>query len=263
MELKLPHDCLAVFTDDTGHEALVPGQPVYGLGGCAVLAQHLDAAVKSPWREVRRQVTGSPDTPLHASDFGRSATKDQILAVAEFFRQERFARLGAIVSTETSFPDELGPLPTIAMVLNRRIADIARWTRFRSISVIFESSERADPLMDKAFQNISFEEDGRRLPVDCYFIAKAGARAGSRGRGFHHACDRPAGTAQSDEAWLVCAGFRGGLSRRRSEARELYGDIVRRAEHTGGRKGISHESVRSVHCREPVYHRHWMSACCV
>src|SRR6476660_3345580 len=82
MELKLPNDCLAVFVDDTGHEALVPGHPVYGLGGCAALAQDLDAFVRSPWREVRRQVTGSPDTPLHASEFGPSATKDDILRVA-------------------------------------------------------------------------------------------------------------------------------------------------------------------------------------
>ena len=29
--LVLPDSCLAVFVDDTGHEALVEGQPVYGL----------------------------------------------------------------------------------------------------------------------------------------------------------------------------------------------------------------------------------------
>lgn len=137
-----------------------------------MLAQHLDAIVNSPWREVRRQITGSPDTPLHASEFGRSATRDQILTVAEFFRQGRFARLGTIVSTETSFPDKLGPLPTIAMVLSRRIADIARSTSFRSIAIIFESSERANPLIEKAFQNISCEENGKQLPIDCYFMRK-------------------------------------------------------------------------------------------
>jgi Protein of unknown function (DUF3800) len=172
MELKLPNDCLAVFADDTGHETLVEGQPVYGLGGCAVLAQNLDAVIQSPWREIRRLVTGSPDTPLHASDFGPSVTKDDILMVADFFQRGRFARLGAIVSVETAFADELSAIETVAMVLNKRISDIARWTRFRSIAVIFESSERADPLIEKAFQNIAFEEDGKRLPVDCYFMRK-------------------------------------------------------------------------------------------
>ncbi|GLR89785.1 hypothetical protein GCM10007857_64990 [Bradyrhizobium iriomotense] len=172
MELKLPNDCLAVFADDTGHEALVPDQPVYGLGGCAVLAQDLDAIVRTPWRQVRRQATGSPDTPLHASDFGRSATREQILAAAAFFRQGRFARFGAIVSVDTAFDGNLGPLLTIALVLRQRIIDIARWTRFGSVAVIFESSERADPLIEKAFQDFSIEENGKPLPVECYFMRK-------------------------------------------------------------------------------------------
>lgn len=172
MELMLPNDCLAVFADDTGHEALVPDQPVYGLGGCAVLAQDLDASVRTPWREVRRQATGSPDTPLHASDFGRRATREQILAAAAFFRQGRFARFGTIVSVNIAFFDNLGPLPTIALVLKQRIVDIARWTRFRSVAVIFESSERADSLVEEAFQNFSLEENGTPLPVECYFMRK-------------------------------------------------------------------------------------------
>jgi hypothetical protein len=44
---------------DTGHEAL-KGHPVYG---CAELAGDLDAVIRTPWREVRRRATGSPDTP--------------------------------------------------------------------------------------------------------------------------------------------------------------------------------------------------------
>jgi hypothetical protein len=33
--LTIADQSLVVFVDDTGHEALVPGHPVYGLGGCA------------------------------------------------------------------------------------------------------------------------------------------------------------------------------------------------------------------------------------
>lgn len=43
MNLSLPEHSLVVFVDSTGHVALVPGHPVYGLGGCAVVARHLDA----------------------------------------------------------------------------------------------------------------------------------------------------------------------------------------------------------------------------
>jgi hypothetical protein len=170
--LILPERCLAVFVDDTGHEALIPGHPVYGLGGCAALGRDFDRIIRLPWREIRRRVTGSPDTPLHANSFAGFATPENIAAVAEFFRVQPFARFGAIISTETSLADELGPVPTIAKVLQARIADIARWTAFDSLAVIFESSQRADRLIEGAFQGFALEEGGAPIPVECYFMRK-------------------------------------------------------------------------------------------
>jgi hypothetical protein len=163
---------LAVFVDDTGHEALIPGQPVYGLGGCAVLARDLDRLIRAPWREVRRRVTNSPDTPLHANAFGRSATMDHIKAVAEFFHIRPFARFGAIVSIGTRLAPEIGPVPTIAKVLQKRIVDIARWTPFESLAVIFEASDRADKLIEDEFQGFRLEEYGKSIPTECFFMAK-------------------------------------------------------------------------------------------
>jgi hypothetical protein len=75
--LILPEKSFVVFVDDTGHEALVPGHPVYGLGGCAAMDKDLDRIIRQPWREVRRKVTGSPDTPLHANTFAGFATPEQ------------------------------------------------------------------------------------------------------------------------------------------------------------------------------------------
>jgi hypothetical protein len=171
-KLALSDPCLAVFADDTGHEALIAGHPVYGLGGCAVLARDLDQVIRAPWREVRRRVTGSPDTPLHANAFAGFATPENIAAVAEFFHVHPFARFGAIISTDTALADELGPVPTIAKVLQARIADIARWTDFDSLAVIFESSQRADRLIEEAFQDFGLEENGTPIPVECYFMHK-------------------------------------------------------------------------------------------
>jgi hypothetical protein len=150
INLALPDRCLAVFVDDTGHEDLVDGQPVYGLGGCAVLSRDLDRIVRAPWRDVRRQVTGSPDTPLHASKFSPLATPENIESVARFFREQPFARIGAIISTDTMLTDELGRVSTIAKVLQLRIVEIARWTICDSVAVIFGSSERADRLIEEA-----------------------------------------------------------------------------------------------------------------
>jgi len=163
---------LAVFVDDTGHEALVEGHPVYGLGGCAALARDLDPIIRTPWRDVRRLVTGSADTQLHANSFAGFATRENIETVAEFFRAQPFARVGAIISLNTTLADGLGPVPTIAMALPNRIRDIARWTPFESLALIFESSQRADRLIKQTFIGFTIEEDGKPIPVECYFMRK-------------------------------------------------------------------------------------------
>ena len=172
MELNLSEGTLAVFVDDTGHEALVEGHPVYGLGGCAVMAADLDRVIRRPWHEVRRKITGSPDTKLHAASFGRTATPDQIGIVADFFRTQPFARLGAIISVKAT-RGGLAPLPIIAGTLKNRIIDVAKWTPFREVNVVFESSHRADRQIEDAFGDFNIEENGKPIPLECYFMPKS------------------------------------------------------------------------------------------
>jgi hypothetical protein len=172
--LVVPNDCLAVFADDTGHEALLKDQPVYGLGGCAAMARDLDRLIRTPWREVRRRIAGSPDTPLHASEFVALgyATPENIEIINEFFRHNAFARLGAIISFKTALVGALGSVPTIAKVLQNRIRDVASRTACGSVAVIFEASGRADRLIEHAFQDFGLEEAGKPIPFDCYFMRK-------------------------------------------------------------------------------------------
>ena len=134
----------------------------------------LDRVIRQPWRDVRRAVTGSPDAPLHASTFSQTARRQDIEAVAEFFHRQPFARLGAIISVSTTLLQELGPVPTIAKTLQNRVVEIARWTRFKELKIIFESGERADPLIEEAFQDFGLEEDDNKpIPVDCYLMPKS------------------------------------------------------------------------------------------
>lgn len=177
MELVLPENSLVVFVDDTGHEEL-KGQPFYGLGGCTVLTRDLEATIRIPWREVRRSVTGSPDTPLHAANFSRNATPDQIEAVASFFRTQPFGRLGAILTGKTVLHEELSRVQAIAKVLKSRIVEIAQWTLFDRVAVIFEASERANRLIQDAFQGFGLEEKGKPIPVECFFMPKKAGEPG-------------------------------------------------------------------------------------
>ena len=173
MELKVADQSLCVYVDDTGHEALVPGHPVYGLGGCAVMAADLDRLVRRPWHEVRRQIRGSANEPLHAANLGHSPRPQDIEAVASFFRSQPFARLGAVLPIETRRHNDIKVATIIAETLKRRILDIAKWTAFTELNVIFESSGRADSMIEEAFADFRLEEDGRPIPVECYFMPKA------------------------------------------------------------------------------------------
>jgi hypothetical protein len=142
------------------------------LGGCAAFGRDLDRIIRLPWREVRQRVARSLYTPLHANSFARFAKQGDIGAVAEFFRVKPFARFGAIISTKTLLLDEFGPIPTIAKVLQARIVDVARWTDFNSLTVIFKSSQRADDLIEEPLKGFALKEGGAPIPVRCIFMRK-------------------------------------------------------------------------------------------
>jgi len=144
MELTLSERSLVVFIDDTGHEALLKDQPVYGLGGCTIMATELERVIREPWREVRRFVAGSPDKQLHASAFGQGASDEAIAMVARYFGTQPFGRFGAVISTDTKLDDGLPNLVIVAATIKQRIIDIARWTPFDNLKVIFESSQRRE-----------------------------------------------------------------------------------------------------------------------
>jgi hypothetical protein len=177
--LVVPDRCLAVYVDDTGHEALVSGHPVYGLGGCAALGRDLNRQIWVPWRNLRKHVTGSPDAQLHAHSFAaiakqRQDSKAVMEEAAAIFRQQ-FLRFGAIMSIETKAPDELSPLQTIKAVLQARINHLVKSTLCREVKVIFESSERANGLIENAFQDFELHRGRKRIPSECYFMPKAAA----------------------------------------------------------------------------------------
>ena len=172
-DLFIPNRCLAVFVDDTGHEALVSGHPVYGLGGCAVLGRDLSRRIWEPWKRIRQRVTGSPDTPLHASEFSRIATSSDMEAVAEFFRIQQFFRFGAVFTKDTKVNNELSIMRNMKEILQARVNQIVKNILCKEIKIMFELSERADQKIHDEFQHLKFYRGDNNIPVEGYFIPKA------------------------------------------------------------------------------------------
>ena len=161
--------------DDTGHESLVKDQPVYGLGGCAVMGRDLVNLIWQPWCEIRKRVTGAADIPLHANKFHKLAKSGDMEAVAAFFQSQPFARFGAIMSIDTKLSDEMGTVSTMKEVLQARINEIMQSTLCREVKVIFESSDRANKLIEQAFQDFKLYRGRKHIPSECYFMPKASA----------------------------------------------------------------------------------------
>ncbi len=136
------------------------------------MAPDLERAICQPWRKVRKFITGSEDEPLHASKFWRRATEKKKEVVSNFFLNS-FFRFGAILSINTEHPQDIEIVNIVAKSLQNRICDIAKWTRFEELHVIFESSERADNLIQNAMQNFALQEDGKSIPTECYFMPKS------------------------------------------------------------------------------------------
>jgi hypothetical protein len=168
--LELRDRCLAVYVDETGHEAL-DGQPVYGLGGCAVLGRDYERILNGPWRAVRRQIAGSFDAQLHANKF-RGKPED-IDVVARFFREQPFWRFAAVITQKTILADQLTLLGTMKDALEKRINDIAGKTLCEEVRVVFESSQRADRLIENAFQSFDFSRGSKRILSECGFMPKS------------------------------------------------------------------------------------------
>jgi hypothetical protein len=172
--LSLVPDCLAFFIDDTGHERL-KGQPVYGLGGCAVTGSDYDPVLVEPWKRRRAGTNGSSDTPLHASKFARYATPANMLAMARFFRSQPFFRFAVVSTNATKYPDENELMAYVSMCLKMRILEILNRTSATSVALVFESSDRADDLLIEHFGALELEENGRKIPVEHCLMQKGTA----------------------------------------------------------------------------------------
>jgi hypothetical protein len=98
------------FVDETGHEDFAdPNFPIFGMGGCGMLAAAIDQNLRGPWREMKARYFGGADVPLHASDL-RSPTPEQIAALNQFFATQTFGRFAVTMTKKTELPDEVKPI---------------------------------------------------------------------------------------------------------------------------------------------------------
>jgi hypothetical protein len=56
--------------------------------------------VKTQWRELRRLINGSPETPLHAANL--TQTGEHLASLSNFFLKPAFARIAVTATKDTN-----------------------------------------------------------------------------------------------------------------------------------------------------------------
>ena len=171
---------LVLFVDETGHECFRdPAHPVFGYGGCAVMAADYHRIIHEPWQRLKAQWLGNATLPLHAADFRASTA--QAKALAAFFHQP-FARFAAVMKASTKNASSLSAYDVTSACLMRRARDLAAWYPAGRLVFVFESSQRLDPFSARFFGKVHFhvENDGTttELPVRWCRMPKSAVEPG-------------------------------------------------------------------------------------
>jgi hypothetical protein len=93
-------------------------------------------------------------------------------AMCRFFVGQPFFRFAAVSTLNTEYPREHELMAWLMSVLKVRIVEILNRTPASSVALIFESSERADPLLMEYFGALELEENGTKVPVEHCLMRK-------------------------------------------------------------------------------------------
>jgi hypothetical protein len=179
--VTMPPTCLLVFLDETGDVLFRDhNYPVFGIGGCAVLAGDYLDRIARPWKNMKEMYFGDSEVQLHASTI--SPTTTQLNALGVFFRSHPFCRIAVTLSDKSILSDATEPYQITARVLLERIKDVSRWLPLTQIALIVESSTTWNKYAERWFQGYRFQitEEKKQIdiPINGFFMPKKSIEPG-------------------------------------------------------------------------------------
>lgn len=169
---------LLVFVDETGEENFSDrNHPLFGLGGCAVLAADYETTIANPWRQLKQKHFAGANVPLHANQL-RRPTAAQLSALGDFFSSDQFSRFAAISTSHTNFPDSVTPYQIVARAMLGRIEKVALKYHLTGVALMLESNDRSDSLAEKhlgPYSKMRVEQDRLciEFPIRHFFAPKS------------------------------------------------------------------------------------------
>jgi hypothetical protein len=176
-EIKPAADDLLMFIDDTGHETFAGNQGFYGLGGCLTTGLAYEF-LKPKWRGVRQIINGDPEAPLHGSDVTANPKPESFAALRTFFEDRSFARIAVTTTKEVGLPAGMHPCIPVMGQLCKEIETVASVLPCKCIWIIFESSDRADPVVKRCFGQLTSLNAPLTIPVEHWLAPKSANEPG-------------------------------------------------------------------------------------
>lgn len=198
--LDVPDSALIVGIDDTGDESFAnKDHPLFGLGGCAVLAKDYFSYLDDPWHELKEKFFGDSHIKLHASELN-NPNPAQLQALEMFFKNLPFFRFATIASKTVENESIETIVHLVSIIVMQQVASFAKWVQPTEIVFIIENSQRIDKNLRKHFSAYRFgnneieiqpkvllaKKDLRASCVEVadFVIHPAGAQVRNRLRGF-------------------------------------------------------------------------------
>ncbi len=171
---------LLVFIDETGEEKFSDNNnPLFGLGGCAVMEPMYSQEIRLPWNRLKEKHFDI-EKALHAADLYQPSV-EQVRSLASFFKEGSFLRFASIVTEKAELPPLFNPFQIVAYSVCKRIVDLVNINDLRPSRFVFlfEHSDRGNKLARRYFDTISFKyESGIPVPFKAGFVKKANREPG-------------------------------------------------------------------------------------
>ncbi len=154
--LDVSDDALIVGIDETGCEDYKDKEnPVFGLGGCAVLAKDFFRLLDTPWSQMKELYFGGASTQLHASDL-RRPTSEQLEALGNFFTKFPFYRFATMSANSFNNDTRETNIHLLAVSVMNQLAKFGRLVQPTEVIFVCDSSNRIEKDLVKHFSTYRF-----------------------------------------------------------------------------------------------------------
>ncbi|KOO16960.1 hypothetical protein AKJ18_02465 [Vibrio xuii] len=147
---------LIVALDETGCEDYKDTKyPVFGLGGCAVLARDYNRFLDAPWCYIKGTYFGGHDIKMHAAEL-RKPTHEQLEALENFFTTLPFFRFVTMSAHTFENHSDESNVHLLTTSILHQICNIVQIAQPKHIIYVVEHSQRLSPLVMRYLKSYKF-----------------------------------------------------------------------------------------------------------